>query len=117
MIDWLDVADQRRKEAKENPPEWKPHLLVEQDPMFARACFITATCSCGESVKINSHWTEFNRWKVGENIQTVYPLIGPDVREMLISGTCQKCWDRLFSEEEPDHSFPTELLDEDAKGE
>lgn len=37
------------------------------------------------------------RWRAGEKIQDVWPEMSPDEREVLISGTCPKCWDELWS--------------------
>lgn len=35
---------------------------------------------------------QFLAWKSGSLIQAVMPEISPEVRELLISGTCDKCW-------------------------
>ena len=39
---------------------------------------------------------QFEDWKSGTLIQRAMPNLKPDQRELLISGTCGKCWDRLF---------------------
>jgi len=77
----------------------KDFLKISDDPNFPAAIFINITCTCGEMVTLNVHRTDYDRWTGGENIQTVFPLFRPDIREMMISGTCQKCWDKMFSEE------------------
>lgn len=32
----------------------------------------------------------------GSTMQTAFPLLDPDNRELLISGVCSPCWTRLF---------------------
>lgn len=39
------------------------------------------------------------RWKNGEKIQNIFPMISPNNRELLISQTCGECFDKLFAEE------------------
>jgi len=38
------------------------------------------------------------KWKNGELIQNVMPYLNEDERELLISGTCGKCFDKIFSD-------------------
>ena len=35
-------------------------------------------------------------WQNGELIQNALPELSADQRELLISGTCGKCWDKMF---------------------
>jgi hypothetical protein len=42
----------------------------------------------------------FDRWRGGELIQNAFPDMDPGERELLITGTHDACWDKLFSEEE-----------------
>ncbi len=37
-------------------------------------------------------------WKEGMLIQDAMPELSADERELLISGTCGKCWDEMFPE-------------------
>jgi hypothetical protein len=40
---------------------------------------------------------EYNK---GEKlVQECFPYISPEYRELLISGMCPECWDKLYSEE------------------
>jgi len=55
--------------------------------------------------KVHTAYVEkvkYDRWKAGENIQNVWPEMSADEREQLISGTCPKCWDELWSGDEDD---------------
>lgn len=48
----------------------------------------------------------YMRWQAGELIQIAMPHLSANHRELLISETCPKCWDKMFgieqSEEESD---------------
>ena len=60
---------------------------------------------------------KYYRWESGESIQSVFPEMSPDEREILISGTCPECWNVLFPEEdeevELEDSDPDESLTEE----
>lgn len=36
------------------------------------------------------------RWQQGELIQRAFPEMDSGTRELLISRTCETCWDRMF---------------------
>lgn len=38
-------------------------------------------------------------WQAGELIQNALPELSDDQRELMISGTCGKCWDKMFPED------------------
>jgi len=61
---------------------------------------VTTKCPfCG---KIRSdEFPEFgyNSYITGENIQNAMPDVSVDLREIIISGICPKCWDDTFKEE------------------
>ncbi len=42
----------------------------------------------------------YDRWRGGELIQDALPERSAEDREMLISGTCDVCWNMLFPEED-----------------
>ncbi|QDP56788.1 MAG: hypothetical protein Unbinned400contig1000_7 [Prokaryotic dsDNA virus sp.] len=41
----------------------------------------------------------FEAWMKGEYVQDALPMLNPAERELLISGTCEPCFDSLFGEE------------------
>lgn len=49
-------------------------------------------------VEVNER--DFYAWQGGKLAQDAFPYLSSDEREMLISGTCPECWDKMFSEEE-----------------
>lgn len=58
-------------------------------------------CTCGARAVFHLPTDRFVRWKLkGELIQDVFPEYSADVREWLVSGTCPKCWDLMFPEED-----------------
>lgn len=70
---------------------------------------ITATCPiCGHSNTIMVYSDDYDRWQNGGLAQDCFPYLSAEDREMLISGICPECWDRMFGgdededEDEPD---------------
>lgn len=62
----------------------------------------TVPCpGCGEQHEIKVPVLGLQLWRNGEaHIQDALPMLGPDEREMLMTGYCGPCWDRDFKEEE-----------------
>ncbi len=54
--------------------------------------------SCGERSIIELDEDKFHRWMGGEHVQNVWPEMSADKRELLITGTHGKCWDKMFGE-------------------
>lgn len=55
--------------------------------------------SCKQEQQIKVSQTSVIRHGMGEYIQDVLPQLTPGEREFLISGFCEPCFDRMFSEE------------------
>lgn len=51
---------------------------------------------CGLVTELEPSIEGFMAWKNGELIQDAMPELDADERELLISGTCPKCWDEMF---------------------
>jgi len=65
--------------------------------------FETLQCVyCGDNSVVSVDLSDFNRWQSGEYIQTVWPQADADIREIMISGTHPRCWDKMFKEESND---------------
>jgi hypothetical protein len=59
---------------------------------FFRICVV---CGTVHNFKVTKD--EYERWmNRGEFVQNVFPTITPEVREMLLNGTCPECFDKLF---------------------
>lgn len=54
---------------------------------------------CGEySIVRNLDRSAVARCQNGEAIQNVFPDLSPSTRELLISGTHDRCWDEMMGE-------------------
>lgn len=49
-------------------------------------------------VEVNER--DFYAWQSGKLAQDAFPYLTAEEREMLISGICSDCWDKMFGEEE-----------------
>lgn len=58
------------------------------------------TCrQCLRTYELEYSVTEFQNWQGGARIQDAMPRLTPGERELLISGICSTCFDKLFGEE------------------
>jgi hypothetical protein len=65
---------------------------------------------CKQDVEVPATEDQIKRWRAGELIQRAMPNLTADEREILISGICGTCFDRMFPDDE--EMFP----DEEEKG-
>lgn len=67
---------------------------------------VTVTCKpcvfCGKINKLDVSAKSLWAWQNGAHIQNAMPELTADEREMLISGTCSKCWDENMNFDEDD---------------
>ncbi len=69
-------------------------VFVNPIPVDVRCTF------CGETITILCPQEGYEKWKAGEgHIQNLMPELTPGERELLISRTCEPCFDRLCKEE------------------
>ena len=56
---------------------------------------------CEKLFDFTANLEDYNEWRKGEkNIQDCFPYLNPDQRELLLSGICNTCWDKMFKEHE-----------------
>lgn len=55
---------------------------------------------CGEEHHIECSKEGYEAFKNGECIQIALPELSANEREMLVTGTCPRCWDLLFPDED-----------------
>ena len=62
------------------------------------AAVIVITCgSCNkEQPPLNVDHFSLKKWRDGMKAQDAFPYLNNDERELLISGTCGTCFDRMF---------------------
>ena len=62
---------------------------------------ITAVCrKCGTSHSLLVNISDVAAWKSGTYIQDAMPYLSAGERELLISGTCDDCWEKMFGDSE-----------------
>lgn len=62
----------------------------------------TPCLGCGTSAAFEMTEEQFKCFQAGEKVQDIFPDWSPEDREMLISGTCPKCFEEMFPEDEED---------------
>ena len=60
----------------------------------------TTRRKCNDQVEMKVNIDDVTAWENGKLIQDAMPYLTPDEREVLISGTCGPCFDRMFGGEE-----------------
>ena len=67
-------------------------MVKEKQPMWA-------TCrACRDNQQIHVFPDDVADWQNGKLIQDAMPYLSADERELIISGTCGKCFDEMFGE-------------------
>ncbi len=74
-------------------------MIVEQGH---QPCdMIQATCrQCKVSAEMSVNRQDLADWRGGKYIQDAMPYLSADQRELLISGTCGDCFDKMFGGDE-----------------
>lgn len=54
----------------------------------------------GYGPNIKAKNTDLLNWQGGQLVQIAFPYLSAEEREMLISGTCKECWDKMFTPDE-----------------
>jgi len=95
--------------------QWLRRLGVEYPPANSdQACgsasvkesadgterFVAMCRKCHEPHSLWLDPTLVQRWESGELIQDVFPHLTPDQRELMISGICGACWDRMWPDDD-----------------
>lgn len=71
---------------------------------------------CQKMNQVEVYKADFEKWQNGELIQVAMPYLSADDREIIKTGVCPKCWDRMFGiepEEDEDPDFDGEFVPED----
>lgn len=72
---------------------------------YKEVCVVTQCPFCGRGNEVEVNEADYWDWDDGMLAQDAFPYLSADEREMLISGICPTCWDKMFgSDEEPDLS-------------
>jgi hypothetical protein len=69
--------------------------------MLAMTAVVAVPCRlCNEVADLTVNIEGFVAWQGGKLIQDALPELSADQRELLISGTCDKCWNEMFGSDE-----------------
>ena len=69
--------------------------------MLAMTAVVAVPCRlCNEVADLTVNIEGFVAWQGGKLIQDALPELSADQRELLISGTCDKCWNEMFPSDE-----------------
>jgi hypothetical protein len=64
-------------------------------------CDITVKCfCCGQLKVVQAKTVDFHAWQHGKFAQDAFPYLNAGKRELLISRTCETCFDEMFPAEE-----------------
>lgn len=58
--------------------------------------YATNCIRCGKLHAFEVPNEGYRRWLEGERIQKALPMLTPDQREIMISGICGRCFDKMF---------------------
>lgn len=75
----------------------RPHLLGYDSEQKAAYVYCR---ECQKTYVIPVEKEQIERWLAGGFIQSVMPSLDAGTRELLVSGTCNDCFDKLFGEDE-----------------
>lgn len=71
--------------------------------MSERNHLIEVQCRlCGEVHELVVNYEDYKTYRLPNrpHIQDCFPYLSPEEHELLISGTCDKCWDKMFGGED-----------------
>jgi hypothetical protein len=61
---------------------------------------LTCVC-CNQEFTFKVPVERYISWRFGENVQTAFPEMPKEERELFISGTCNSCFQELFGPARP----------------
>jgi hypothetical protein len=57
---------------------------------------------CGKEIAITAPIEQWHQFELGTLAQNAFPKLTAEQREMLISRTCDDCWDKIFADQDDD---------------
>lgn len=56
---------------------------------------------CGKVIEISMTFEQYVAWKYKKDlVQNIFPELNKELREVLISGICPECWEKMFGKGE-----------------
>lgn len=73
---------------------------IKVTPLGYKQVVFTGTCRyCQTTHRIEASIDGWEDYLAGKLLQDAFPDMSADIRELLISGICGKCFDAMFGEE------------------
>ena len=66
---------------------------------YKEVCVITCCPFCGRGNEVEVNEMDYFDWDDGMLAQDAFPYLSASEREMLISGICPTCWEKMFGKE------------------
>lgn len=63
---------------------------------YKEVSVITRCPFCGRGNKVEVNEIDYLDWDNGMHAQDAFPYLSAEEREMLISGICPTCWEKMF---------------------
>ena len=57
---------------------------------------VTVCPFCARLNFVSVNENDYLDWQDNESVQNAFPYLSADEREMLISGICPNCWEKMF---------------------
>ena len=77
----------------------RDRTLKEKQMITKNKEITVAMCRvCGTNIELLVDPLDFEAWQEGKYIQDAMPYLSAGERELLISGTCDDCWGKMFGE-------------------
>ena len=73
---------------------------------YREVCIVTHPCPfCGHSHEVEVNDMDYLDWQDGELVQDAFPYLSASERELLVSGICPTCWDKMFKTDDNDKGY------------
>lgn len=69
---------------------------------YKEVCVVTCCPLCGHGNEVEVNENDYFDWEDGVSVSVAFPYLSPNEREMLISGICPTCWNKMFLRGEHD---------------
>ena len=73
---------------------------MNDEAMFENVTVLTFCPKCNGTNEVRFSLDSYRRWNQGALIQEAIPELNADEREMLMTGICPGCWDKMFPEDD-----------------